>query len=77
MRYTGTVLGGPYDGDVWDFDTNLVIMEDPLTEEQEMMSYISPMTLTVIDTSAPVSYMYEWVHDDDMRGWWVRGKRPM
>jgi hypothetical protein len=67
MRYTGTFLGGPYDGEIRDYDTKLIVREDPDEENNQFGIFTAPELIFI----APPERTYEWIMDDDGRGWWV------
>jgi len=71
VRFTGTFLGGPYDGEIRDYDletsTGIIWREDPLPEINQFgIPTEAPMAATYQEPR-----MYEWRQDDDGRGWWV------
>lgn len=68
MKYTGTFLGGPYDGEIETYDTDIVFRLDPFVEEEDKFGIFDEAPVTM-DYKEP--RMYEWKHDDDGRGWWV------
>jgi hypothetical protein len=69
-RYTGTFLGGPYDGEIRDYDSKFIVREDPPDEEFFLNQFriLTEIPMTVTDS---MERIYEWVMDDDGRGWWV------
>ena len=70
-KYTGTFLGGPYDGEIETYDlageTPIIFRDDPMADENQ---FVILTDTPYIDSSEP--RMYEWRMDDDGRGWWVR-----
>jgi hypothetical protein len=66
---TGTILGGPQDGEILVADHMTVLMpEDPVE-----------YSITTVEKSPPLrgpsvwkNHLYDFRRDDDGRGWWVR-----
>lgn len=74
MTYTGTFLGGPYDGEVMWSDINPVIVEEPINEDKLVGGFKALPELPSLSKYTPLIgrlRLYMFYTDDDMRGWWV------
>jgi hypothetical protein len=66
MMYTGTFLGGPWDGEIATYDVNPIMRANPMLDEHLSIGGSPP-----IMPSAPREQLYWWHIDADGRGWWV------
>lgn len=67
MRYTGTVLGGPHDGDIITIDGRILCLPELLPN---VTFYDAD---AVLPPTGPSWHerIYRWTQDDDGRGWWL------
>lgn len=68
VSYTGTILGGPHDGDIVTCEWKRYVMV-------ERVKSVYAFYAEAIPTAEPITWRevyYDWKMDDDGRGWFVR-----
>ena len=69
VRYTGTVLGGPHDGEIITLDYPVL----RLPNRPVVRGFcVDPIP---VDPSPMVVSEYSFHRDDDARGWWMARRR--